>query len=744
MSNSALLGSQSGYSGISGYSGYSAATPGTSGYSGISGYSSSASGVSGYSGYSGLTAQSGYSGISGYSAATPGTSGYSGISGYSAATPGTSGYSGYSGISGYSGSQGPSGGGAMPIGTICEWTTTTAPTDFLMCDGTEYDQVAYSSLFAVISTTYNTGGETPGYFRVPNIEGRVVVGLDAGQTEFDTLGETGGSKVPALLWHTHTQDANTVLQAGGVIKRGDSTAFWLAGGTTAPAESGSQTAGNLQPYIVLYKIIKYQVTPEAGGFGDWSAPGDYLTDVNYLASTDGFVVVYGSGYFNVLSDASNPPTTVRETMEGNGYINGSCCPIKAGDYWKLSINSGTVTGLYWIPLLGSGGGGGGGGYGAWSLPAEYVGDTIYQAATDGFVCAFADAAYAYDLTGLVDTFSPPTTERQHSRSHSTYNYKADIAFPVAKGEYWEVTGGGGGTLTVWWKPSGSGSANVEVFTSSGTWTKPAGTTIVKVVCVGGGGGGLDGSEQYLSYKFSGGGGGGGGARVEKIFVASDLGVTESVTVGLGGTAGVAGGTTSFGTKLYAFGGGTGGGCYSGANTDSGGGGGGGSGSAGGNGTGNTSGTAGAGVGGIGGEGTHGAAGAPAECGGGGGGGSTLGADAPGYAGGRSIFGGGGGGSGGTYWSGASITGGAGGASGSWGTGGGGTAGAGAAGGNGADGNGSTCGAGGGGGASRNSGYNGGNGGAWGGGGGGGGCGSNGIGHGAGGTGGNGGVIVYSW
>jgi len=107
--------------------------------------------------------------------------------------------------------------------------------------------------------------------------GRVLVGVDAGQTEFDTLGETGGSKTHTLTSgempsHAHIQDAHAHGPAAGM------TSFWQAnsGGTAQIAASpavfpannsvattGSTTAtnqntgggeshNNLQPYITVY------------------------------------------------------------------------------------------------------------------------------------------------------------------------------------------------------------------------------------------------------------------------------------------------------------------------------------------------------------------------------------------------------------------------------------------------------------------------------------------------------------
>ncbi|MDB5596296.1 MAG: hypothetical protein JWM36_3257 [Hyphomicrobiales bacterium] len=92
----------------------------------------------------------------------------------------------------------------------------------------------------------------------------------------------------------------------------------------------------------------------------------------------------------------------------------------------------------------------------------------------------------------------------------------------------------------------------QVFTASGTWTKPAfatGNQVVIVEIIGAGGGGCSASA------YAGGGAGGSYGRI--VLRAADLAATVAVTIGAGGTAGATGGTggtTTFGSLLSLLGG----------------------------------------------------------------------------------------------------------------------------------------------------------------------------------------------
>jgi hypothetical protein len=72
--------------------------------------------------------------------------------------------------------------------------------------------------------------------------------------------------------------------------------------------------------------------------------------------------------------------------------------------------------------------------------------------------------------------------------------------------------GGGGVAPV-----------IQVFRSSGTWTKPAGATFHRFELVGGGGGGGAGRCDSGASAKGGGGGGNGGFTTSVVFIDSDLG-----------------------------------------------------------------------------------------------------------------------------------------------------------------------------------------------------------------------------
>ena len=157
---------------------------------------------------------------------------------------------------------GASGGGKTPVGSITLYAGDTAPSGYMLCDGSAISRTDYADLYNIIGTIYGDGdGSTT--FNLPNLKGNVPVGLNSSDTSFNTLGKAGGEKTHTLTInemprHRHqfdayrsvsrtTTDTPVVAWENDLGDRGKYTMY----------EGGSQAHNNLQPYIVLNYIIKY-------------------------------------------------------------------------------------------------------------------------------------------------------------------------------------------------------------------------------------------------------------------------------------------------------------------------------------------------------------------------------------------------------------------------------------------------------------------------------------------------------
>ena len=92
----------------------------------------------------------------------------------------------------------------VPVGTVLMWPATgNIPPDYRLCDGSALLVEEYPELYAVIGAGFNNCKNyndvnyvtQSGYFRIPDLRGRFVVGHNAEAGEYSTCGNAGGRKV---------------------------------------------------------------------------------------------------------------------------------------------------------------------------------------------------------------------------------------------------------------------------------------------------------------------------------------------------------------------------------------------------------------------------------------------------------------------------------------------------------------------------------------------------------------------
>lgn len=153
-----------------------------------------------------------------------------------------------------------------PIGVVQAFTGAAAPAEWLLCDGAAVSRSTYAKLFAVVGVTYGAGnGSTT--FNVPDLRGRVPIGVDGAANRItaastnggnaDTLGGAGGTETHTLVTseipaHTHTQNTNPADTGAGTTSavRGTDNGVTNTGST-----GGGGAHSNTQPWLALNYIV---------------------------------------------------------------------------------------------------------------------------------------------------------------------------------------------------------------------------------------------------------------------------------------------------------------------------------------------------------------------------------------------------------------------------------------------------------------------------------------------------------
>lgn len=170
-----------------------------------------------------------------------------------------------------------------PLGVIKMWAGVTVPTGYHLCDGSALLISEYPLLSQALGTAFNTANDmngTPyttsaGYFRLPDLRGRFVVGASFSGYEYNTMGGSGGSKevtltVQQIPSHRHYAACDDSVGASGWASTRQQYDIDFVREVDAPGSSndgyggimqtsatgGGQPHENRPPYYVLAYIIK--------------------------------------------------------------------------------------------------------------------------------------------------------------------------------------------------------------------------------------------------------------------------------------------------------------------------------------------------------------------------------------------------------------------------------------------------------------------------------------------------------
>lgn len=140
----------------------------------------------------------------------------------------------FSGTAAVTGSLTFGGGTVIPIGTIQMYAGASEPTGWHFADGEAISRSTYAACFSAMGTTFGTGnGSTT--FNLPNIKGRVPIGVGQGSTA-----EGGGTGTNRTLAATGGKEAHTLTSSESGLPAHNHPATLLGGGG-ANASTGAGT-----------------------------------------------------------------------------------------------------------------------------------------------------------------------------------------------------------------------------------------------------------------------------------------------------------------------------------------------------------------------------------------------------------------------------------------------------------------------------------------------------------------------
>jgi len=234
--------------------------------------------------------------------------------------------------------------GLVPVGSVVQWTTPTAPAGWLICDGSAVSRSTYASLFSVIGTTYGSnggsgtqlatswavsGGTLTITFTSPQSNTNIIGGslfdfTDGHGNTYKNISATSGSStsiVASLSISNSSGNGGSVSFASGTtfnlpncksstIRSYDGTTYTI--GAVGGADSYALTPANTPSH-------KHDLTMVANGVG--AASGSISTSTPpasaYITGLNNYAVTGGGIYPNSTTNGIGPVTPLT-TAGSNG------------------------------------------------------------------------------------------------------------------------------------------------------------------------------------------------------------------------------------------------------------------------------------------------------------------------------------------------------------------------------------------------------------------------------------------
>jgi microcystin-dependent protein len=143
----------------------------------------------------------------------------------------------------------------LPTGIILPYGGATAPSGWLLCDGTSYLRADYPNLFAIIGVLFGSADGT--HFNIPDMRGNMPIGKKSTDSDFDTIGKTYGEKTHTLIIaempaHAHAYGGNE----SGAGPEAGGTGHGLTSIYPTDSKGGDGAHNNMPPVVVINYIIK--------------------------------------------------------------------------------------------------------------------------------------------------------------------------------------------------------------------------------------------------------------------------------------------------------------------------------------------------------------------------------------------------------------------------------------------------------------------------------------------------------